>query len=73
MEFDIIKINESNNVIDIIVKEEGYECLVVLGETHEGGLMYSFEYHEGDLIKGFFSKDPEIIQSEIQKTIGESE
>jgi len=64
-EFDIIKINESNNIIDITVNENGHECLVVLGETHEGGLMYIFEYHEGDLIKGFFSKDPEVIQSEM--------
>ena len=65
-EYDIIKINESNNIIDITVNENGHECLVVLGETHEGGLMYIFEYHEGDLIKGFFSKDPEIIKSESQ-------
>ena len=72
-EFEIIKINESNNIIDIIVKEEGYECLVVLGETHEGGLMYIFEYRDGDLIKGFFSKDPEIIQSETQQCVTESE
>ena len=64
-EFDIIKINESNNIIDITVNENGHECLVVLGETDEGGLMYIFEYHEGDLIKGFFSKDPEVIQSEM--------
>lgn len=71
-EFDIIKINESNNIIDVVVEENGHECLVVLGETHEGGLMYIFEYHEGDLIKGFFSKDPEIL-SETQPRVVESE
>jgi hypothetical protein len=72
-EFDIIKINESNNIIDIVVEENGHECLIVLGETDEGGLMYIFEYRDGDLIKGFFSKDPEIIQSETQKRVMESE
>ena len=72
-EFEIIKINESSNIIDIMVEENGYECQVVLGETHEGGLMYIFEYREGDLIKGFFSKDPEIIQSETQPRAVESE
>ena len=56
--FDIIKVNESNNIIDVVVSENGVECLAVLGETHEGGNMYIFEYREGDLIKGFFSKDP---------------
>jgi hypothetical protein len=59
--FDIIKVNKSNNIIDIVVSENGYDCLVVLGETHEGGNMYIFEYKEGDLIKGFFSKDPVIL------------
>jgi hypothetical protein len=72
-EFEIIKINESSNIIDIMVEENGYECQVVLGETYEGGLMYIFEYREGDLIKGFFSKDPEIIQSETQPRVVESE
>jgi hypothetical protein len=71
-EFDIIKINESNNIIDIVVEENGHECLFVLGETHEGGLIFIFEYHEGDLIKGFFSKDPEIL-SETQPRVVESE
>jgi hypothetical protein len=64
-EFDIIQINESNNIIDSVVLENGHECLVVLGETHEGGLMYIFSYHEGDLIKGFFSKDPEVIRGAL--------
>jgi hypothetical protein len=72
-EFEIIKINESSNIIDIMVEENRYECQVVLGETHEGGLMYIFEYREGDLIKGFFSKDPEIIQSETQPRVVEYE
>jgi hypothetical protein len=59
--FDIIKVNKSNNIIDIVVSENGYDCLVVLGETHEGGNMYIFEYKEGDLIKGFFSKEPVFL------------
>jgi len=59
--FNIVKINDSNNIIDIVVNENGHDCLVVLGETHEGGNMYVFEYREGDLIKGFFSKDPVIL------------
>jgi hypothetical protein len=56
--FNITKVNESANIIDVVVSENGYDCLIVLGETHEGGNMYIFEYREGDLIKGFFSKDP---------------
>jgi hypothetical protein len=56
--FDIIKVNKSNNIIDIVVSENGVECLAVLGETDEGGDMYIFEYRDGDLMKGFFSKDP---------------
>lgn len=56
--FDIIKVNKSNNIIDIVVSENGNDCLAVLGETDEGGNMYIFEYRDGDLMKGFFSKDP---------------
>jgi hypothetical protein len=56
--FDIIKVNKNNNIIDIVVSENGVECLAVLGETDEGGDMYIFEYRDGDLMKGFFSKDP---------------
>lgn len=59
--FKITKINKSNNIIDVIVDEDGTDTLVVLGETYEGGLMYIIEYRDGDLIKGFFSKNPKII------------
>ena len=59
--FNIVKVNNSNNIIDVVVNENGHECLVVLGETHEGGNMYIFEYRDGDVIKGFFSKDPVIL------------
>ena len=59
--FNIVKVNDSNNIIDVVVNENGHNCLVVLGETHEGGNMYIFEYRDGDLIKGFFSKDPVIL------------
>ena len=59
--FNIVKVNDSNNIIDVVVNENGHDCLVVLGETHEGGNMYIFEYRDGDLIKGFFSKDPVIL------------
>jgi hypothetical protein len=59
--FNIVKINDSNNIIDVVVNENGHDCLVVLGETHEGGNMYIFEYRDGDVIKGFFSKDPVIL------------
>jgi hypothetical protein len=57
----IIKINDSTNIIDVIVKEGKQESLIVLGKTDEGNIMYIFEYRDGDLIKGFFSKNPEII------------
>ena len=59
--FNIVKINDSNNIIDVVVNENGHDCLVVLGETHEGGNMYIFEYRDGDVLKGFFSKDPVIL------------
>ena len=59
--FNIVKVNDSNNIIDVVVNENGHDCLVVLGETHEGGNMYIFEYRDGDVIKGFFSKDPVIL------------
>ncbi|MFM7233863.1 MAG: hypothetical protein ACKOZM_04680 [Flavobacteriales bacterium] len=71
-EFAIVKINKSSNIIDVVVDENGNECQVVLGETHEGGLMYIFEYRDGDLIKGFFSKDPEFFVSEAQPQVVES-
>lgn len=59
--FNIVKVNDSNNIIDVVVNENGHDCLIVLGETHEGGNMYIFEYRDGDVIKGFFSKDPVIL------------
>lgn len=59
--FDITKSNKSNNIIDVVANENGQDVLVVLGETEEGGVMYIMEYRDGDLIKGFFSKNPEIV------------
>lgn len=59
--FNITKVNESTNIIDIVADEDGQDVLVVLGKTEEGGIMYIMEYRDGDLIKGYFSKNPEII------------
>jgi hypothetical protein len=59
--FNITKVNESTNIIDVVVDEDGQDVLVVLGKTEEGGIMYIMEYRDGDLIKGYFSKNPEII------------
>jgi hypothetical protein len=54
----IIKINQSSNILDVEVKDGPEISLTVLGETEEGGIMYIYEYRDGDLMKGFFSKDP---------------
>jgi hypothetical protein len=63
-DFDIIEINPSSNILDIVVKERDLTSLVVLGETEEGNIMYIYEYREGDLMKGFFSVNPEITRHE---------
>lgn len=60
-DFDIIQINQSTNIIDVVVKENDLTSLIVLGETEEGNIMYIYEYREGDLIKGFFSKNPKFL------------
>jgi hypothetical protein len=60
-ENDIIQNNNTTNMLDVIIQEGDQESLVILGKTDNGGMMYLFEYHEGDMIKGFFSKNPEII------------
>lgn len=60
-QYKIIKINQSTNIIDVVVQEDSQESLVVLGKTDEGNIIYIIEYREGDLIKGFFTKNPEII------------
>jgi hypothetical protein len=54
----IVKINPSSNILDVEVNEGTGISLTVLGETEEGGLMYIYQYREGDLMKGFFSLDP---------------
>ena len=54
----IIKINQSSNILDVEVNDGPEISLTVLGETEEGGIMYIYEYRDGDLMKGFFSKDP---------------
>lgn len=59
--FNIIKVNKSTNIVDIVTNENGQDILVVLGKTEEGGIMYIMEYRDGDLIKGYFSKNPEIV------------
>jgi len=58
---EIIKINPSNNILDVVVDEGPRISLTVFGETEEGGIMYIYEYKEGDLMKGFFSKNPQFI------------
>ena len=63
-DFDIIEINPSSNILDLVVKERDLTSLVVLGETEEGNTMYIYEYREGDLMKGFFSINPEITRHE---------
>ena len=72
-DFDIIEINPSSNILDVVVKERDLTSLVVLGETEEGNTMYIYEYREGDLMKGFFSMNPEVILSETQPSVVESE
>jgi len=59
-DFNIIEVNSSTNIVDVIVEENNLISLVVLGETEEGNIMYIYEYKEGDLIKGFFSKNPQF-------------
>ena len=54
----IIKINQSSNILDVEVNDGPEISLTVLGETEEGGIMYIYEYRDGDLMKGFFSKNP---------------
>jgi len=54
----IVKINTSSNILDVEVNDGTGISLTVLGETEEGGIMYIYQYKEGDLMKGFFSKDP---------------
>ena len=54
----IIKINQSSNILDVEVNDGPEISLTVLGETDEGGIMYIYEYRDGDLMKGFFSLDP---------------
>jgi len=38
-DFDIIQINQSTNIIDVVVKENDLTSLIVLGETEEGNIM----------------------------------
>jgi len=61
-DFDIIEINPSSNILDLKVKERDLTSCVILGETEEGNIMYMYEYREGDLMKGFFSINPEITR-----------
>lgn len=56
----IIQVNESTNLVDVIVQEGNRECLIILGETDDGGMIYLYEYHDGEIIKGFFTLDPKI-------------
>jgi hypothetical protein len=58
--YDILKVNQTNNIIDVVVSDNGNECLEILGQTNEGGIMYLFEYRDGELIKGFFTKNPKF-------------
>lgn len=60
LENQIIEVNTSTNILDIVVQQGKQTSLIVLGETDEGGIMYIFEYLEGDVIKGFFSKNPKF-------------
>lgn len=60
-DFSIIATNPSKNIVDVIVKENELTSLIVLGETEEGNIMYIYEYRDGDLIKGFFSINPEFV------------
>ena len=69
----IAEINTTSNILDLVVQEKERVSLVVLGATDEGGTIYIYEYKEGELMKGYFCNNPEIIRPEIQKTIGESE
>ena len=68
----IAEINTTSNILDLVVQEKERVSLVVLGETEEGNIMYIYEYREGDLMKGFFSINPEIL-SETQPRVVESE
>lgn len=60
-DFSIITVNPSTNIVDVVVKENDLTSLIVLGETEEGNIMYIYEYRDGDLIKGFFSINPEFV------------
>jgi hypothetical protein len=60
-DFSIITVNPSTNIVDVVVKENDLTSLIVLGETEEGNIMYIYEYKDGDLIKGFFSINPEFV------------
>ena len=60
LENQIIEVNTSTNILDIVVQQGKQTSLIVLGETDEGGIMYIFEYLEGDVMKGFFSKNPKF-------------
>lgn len=57
---EIIQINQGTNILDVAVNEGPRISLTVLGETEEGGIMYIYEYKDGDLMKGFFSLDPKF-------------
>jgi hypothetical protein len=60
LENQIIEVNTSTNILDVVVQQGKQISLIVLGETEEGGIMYIFEYLEGDVMKGFFSKNPKF-------------
>ena len=58
IDVEIVKINSSSNILDVEANENSIISLSVMGKTEEGGIMYIYEYKDGDLIKGFFSKNP---------------
>jgi len=68
----IAEINPSSNILDLIIQEKERTSLVIYGATDEGGMIYLYEYKEGDMMKGYFCLGPQIIQSE-EPIIKESE
>jgi hypothetical protein len=60
----IAQINPSSNVLDLIIEEKERTSLVIYGATDDGGMIYLYEYKEGDLMKGYFCNTPKIIPSE---------
>jgi hypothetical protein len=67
IESQITVLNETDNILDLEVSEDGFRKLVVFGKNEDGGLTFLQEYHQDGKTKGFFSNNTKYTISEAQR------